>query len=574
MAESKTNKNKILLLLIPIAFIVLNLGYLSVIFPLYSGPPGYDQDPAYAYLFNGLLILDGQVPWHVDHPGTPLQFISSAVVLVLNSYSEIFNGVQQRDLIDSVLQNPETYLYGISCALLIMNAGALYYFGYRVLSASKTIWLAIFCQISGVSFAILTPRASYVSPESLLLFATYCLLGLLTPYIFPHSKKPEGAQIVPTPLVGIILGFGLASKVTFIPMLGLIFLVPDFRKRIKILLYAFITFLILITPIYTNFDRMFGWLWSVASHSGIHGSGSQLVMDWSKLLTNIKLVISWYLLLYGVIISLFIFLVATLILRAKKLINNKQESEKYLGEEVISSSTNFMASISIRTPFVFVLVVAAQTMLVLKHPGAHYLIPVLPLAYVGFAWMLYQVNERGETFQKFKSKKFQYVFIIFAAIFAGYGTAPTLKQLVIMKEQRIAQNNALMSIKAEIEKFPNALTICAFRCTTFQYAVSMGLLYAPGLASRPIMQSLLKNFYEYNLLVKEMIAPGIGSFPLAEVPNQINEHGKLFLITPKNYPDLDVFKLQLVVSAGPLTLYEITGLSDELQAKRSHDQTN
>jgi hypothetical protein len=574
MPENKTTNNKILLFLIPIAFVALNLGYLSVIFPLYSGPPGYDQDPAYAYLFNGLLILDGQVPWHVDHPGTPLQFISAAVVLFLNAYSEIFNGVQQSNLIDSVLQDPEIYLYGVSCVVLIMNAGALYYFGYRVLSASKTIWLAIFCQVSGVSFAILTPRAAYVAPEALLLFAAFCLLGLLAPYIFLDRQKPQDLQKIPTSLVGIILGFGLAVKVTFMPMLGLIFLVPNFRKIIKILLYAFIAFLVLITPIYTNFDRMFGWLWSVASHSGIHGSGSQLVMDWSQLLTNIKLVISWYSLLYVMMLSLCIFLVATLILRAKKLINNKQESEKYLGEEVISSSTNFMASISIRTPFVFVLVVTAQTILVLKHPGAHYLIPVLPLAYMGFAWMLYQVNVRAERFQKFKSNKFQYVLISLAAMFALYGTVPTVKQLFIMKEQRSAQNKALMTIQSEIEKFPNALVICAFRCTTFQYAISMGLLYAPDLASRPVVPSLLKNFYEYNFLVKEMIAPGIGSFPLADVPNQINEHGKLFLITPKNYPDLNVFKLQLVISAGALTLYEITGLSDELQAKQSRDQTN
>lgn len=552
MPEYKTTKNKILLFLIPIAFVALNLSYLSVIFPLYSGPPGYDQDPAYAYLFNGLLILDGQVPWHVDHPGTPLQFISAAVVLFLNAYSEIFNGVQQSNLIDSVLQDPEIYLYGVSCVVLIMNAGALYYFGYRVLSGSKTIWLAIFCQVSGVSFAILTPRAAYVAPEALLLFTTYCLLGLLTPYIFSDRQKSQNSQKVPTPLVGIIFGFGLALKVTFMPMLGLIFLVPNFKKIIKILLYGFITLLVLITPIYTNFDRMFGWLWSVASHSGIHGSGSRLVMDWSQLLTNIKLVISWYSMLYGVMISLFVFLVAALILRAKKLVNN----------------------ISIRTPFVFVLVVAAQTILVLKHPGAHYLIPVLPLAYVGFAWMLYQVIEGAETSQKFKNSKFQFVMISLAAMFALYGTVPTVKQLFIMKEQRIAQNNALTVIKSEIEKFPNALTICAFRCTTFQYAVSMGLLYAPGLASRPVVPSLLKNFYEYNFLVKEMIAPGMGSFPLADVPKQINEHGKLFLITPKNYPDLNVFKLQLVVSAGALMLYEITGLSDELQAKQSRGQTN
>ena len=62
------SKNYLILLIIPILLFIV-LGVLQrYLFPLNSGPIGYD--PAYAYLFNGLLILNGDIPQHIDHSGT------------------------------------------------------------------------------------------------------------------------------------------------------------------------------------------------------------------------------------------------------------------------------------------------------------------------------------------------------------------------------------------------------------------------------------------------------------------------------------------------------------------------
>ncbi len=41
--------------------------------PIYGGLVPYDYDPAYIYLFGGLGIIEGYVPRHTSHPGTPLQ---------------------------------------------------------------------------------------------------------------------------------------------------------------------------------------------------------------------------------------------------------------------------------------------------------------------------------------------------------------------------------------------------------------------------------------------------------------------------------------------------------------------
>lgn len=541
-------KNKIFIGVVPFIFIVVNLIYLSVIFPLYSGPPGYDQDPAYAYLFNGLLLLDGQAPWHVDHPGTPLQILCACVIFVVHFFINLSGSIQNIDLIDSVISNPEPYLFATSCVLLVMNSGAIYYLGYRINKVSSKFWLPIFCQLSGLAFSMLSPRAAYVAPESLLIFTTFCLIGLLVPVIFKSSFVQTPSGDCSTKWLGFFCGVGLAVKVTFIPMLGLLLLLQSWKKILKIITIAVVTLLILLIPVYTNLGRMFGWLWNVASHSGIHGSGQSILIDWTQLLQNIKLVLSWFAPLYATVFLLFVYLLITL---------GRQFSNK-----------------SIRTPLVFMLVVIAQSLLVLKHPGAHYLVPVLPLAFIGFAWLLVQLELLIVDKEKNIKNIIRYVCICVATIFALYGVLPTLKQIVVMKQQRIEQNNALLLINNEIQKTPDALVICAFRCTTFQYAVSMALLYAPGLASRPVVIAILRNFYEYNFLVKEMIAPGIGSFKLDELPEQLTRHSKVFLITPKSYPDLDVFKLEKVISAGVLTLYEITGLATSGSIKQSHDQTN
>ena len=47
------------LYVVPIVLLIVGSAMALKMFPLYSGGGIYNSDPAYAYLFNGLLLLDG-----------------------------------------------------------------------------------------------------------------------------------------------------------------------------------------------------------------------------------------------------------------------------------------------------------------------------------------------------------------------------------------------------------------------------------------------------------------------------------------------------------------------------------
>ena len=73
---------------------------------------GTNTDPEYAYLFNALLIASGRAPFHVDHPGTPVQMIGAVVLRALSAVSG--RGV----LADDVITRPEAYLAAMHLALV------------------------------------------------------------------------------------------------------------------------------------------------------------------------------------------------------------------------------------------------------------------------------------------------------------------------------------------------------------------------------------------------------------------------------------------------------------------------
>ncbi len=541
-------KKNLILAVVPFILVCVNLVYLAVLFPIYSGPPGYDQDPSYLYLFNGLLLIDGQGPWQVDHPGTPLQLLCAVGILLARGLFMLFGIEQNLDLIDSVLADTERYLYVMSCLVLALNAGALYFLGRRVRQASKKLLLACFCQCSGLAFAMLSPRAAYVAPETLLIFATLCLLGLLAPLIFNRNSPESVDGEYSKKWVGIVCGLGLAVKVTFFPLLGLVLLIKSPRKILMVAGYALLSLILLLLPTYRNFPRFIDWIWNIASHSGIHGSGQGVMVDTSQLLQNMRALLTWFPALYAVLCCLAAY-VLFVVMRGL-----------FRGKASPSQRGTFTLE-SLRFPLVILLVVGVQTLLVLKHPGAHYMVPVLPLAFIGLAWLFFQLDcvvcENGWM----QVRLCKAILIGVGLVFCAYGLLPTFIQIDRMRGQRAAQTQALIAINAHLGQYPDALVICAFRCTMPKSATALGLLYAPGLVARPIVKRLLDNFYEYNFLVKQLIVPGYETMDVSDIPAELAKNRKVFLVTPKDYPDLDVFKLKSVTTVPPLSLYEVTGVT-------------
>src|SRR6185503_16326557 len=85
-----------------------------------------NYDPDYAYLFNGLNLLSGVAPEHIDHPGTTLQLFAAAGIKLVNLTSTSHAAAV------SVVQHSESYLRGLNAALMICYSISLFLFGALV----------------------------------------------------------------------------------------------------------------------------------------------------------------------------------------------------------------------------------------------------------------------------------------------------------------------------------------------------------------------------------------------------------------------------------------------------------
>src|ERR1700757_4500928 len=107
-----------LFLIIPVLFFITVAQWTKA-----KGPQWlpYTFENPYAYLFNSLLLIDGQAPEHTDHPGTTTQVFGAMVMRAFSTKS-------QEQLIAAVIQDPEKYLRKIHWALLLFTTLTLWIF--------------------------------------------------------------------------------------------------------------------------------------------------------------------------------------------------------------------------------------------------------------------------------------------------------------------------------------------------------------------------------------------------------------------------------------------------------------
>ena len=502
----KKQSASLALLIVPLVVSIVGYFFLKAAFPLHSGSAGYDQDPAYAYLFNGLLILDGQAPHHIDHPGTPLQIIFAVVIVLRWQFSKVF-GTEPQSLIDAVIGQPEIYLYDVAILLFTLNLWALFFFGRRIYQASHKVWVSMFCQLSLLSFTLLTPKAAYPAPEALLIFVSLCLLGLVAPRIFNQAEDARDTQNKLARRVGLLVGLGLAVKVTFAPFVLLLFLLEQ-RQRRHALGWVAISFLVLTAVALPQAGRFFSWLSNIVSHSGIHGSGQASVLNLSSIPINALNLWTWF----PFFCAALIFSIAILVFLSL----NKSR-------------------IQTRAAWLLIAIALFQLLLILKHPGAHYMVPVLPIAFVLMAWLYMNVRMPSQWL------KLTGGFI--TLLFVGHSIALTVRGVQKLTVQRTEMTIAMSDINEALAQNPDAIVICSFRCALPQYALSMALTYAPGLISDKTTATL-RNFYDFDIFVSQLLSPGRKALSSRDIVTMVRDGHKVILVSPHLYPELQAFKTQ------------------------------
>lgn len=546
----KKNIKNYYLYLLPLITLCVGSYFYFAIFPLYSGPAGFDQDPAYAYLFNGLLLLNGKAPFHIDHPGTPLQIICAMVMYVSWIYLKI-NGITTLNLNDSVFNDPELYLRNIAFILAMLNIYALYYLGKKIYDETKNILLSILNQLGMFAFFIVIPRIIYPSPEALIIPISLFILGGLAQYIFQKNNNLNAnAENKNGKTIGILYGIGVAVKITFLPMLVLVILINSRNEVKNILKYFVIAFIVFTLPVWKNISRFIDWISEIVTHSGIHGSGSKGIIDWNKINEIIQNLIIWFPFLYYVLFLLFLYIAYQIIF--KKNIKKKK---------IVWSDDKSNGNIKIACALLLSGII--QTLLIIKHPGAHYIMPVIFVPFIGMSWLLYIHKDQINKSYPSLSYSRKVIIILFGMISVAillYSIAPTFTGLNKLLNQRNQQEQSLALIREELDKHDSPIVICALRCPMEKNALSMGYEYAPALIDENTIQ-MFSDFYNYNNQNKMLFSPGQGWIPVNYLNKYLKQNKEIFLITPKLYHELSVFKLERLVDGPSQLLMRITGVN-------------
>ncbi|HLN54194.1 MAG TPA: hypothetical protein VK212_10835 [Lentimicrobium sp.] len=309
-----------------------------------------DYDPAYAYLYNSLNITNGLAPGHYDHPGTNMQLLGAVVLKV--SWTIDHHGYES--LTGAVLKDPEYYLRILCMTVAVFGAVMVLLLGMVVLWFSKNLWYALLLQATPfISGLILYNSFTRVSQESMLMVSSLTLAAFTIVWYFRHDHYSLKKWAV---VFGIISGFGLVSKIIFLPLMIIpLLLIRKNKSRLIYLLTAGITFIVFTIPIIIRYPSMAWWFVNLFIHSGIYGTGDASVVDFSKYFVSLKQLITGNPAYSAVFVFNAIFLVILLIRYRNSRISDQKPAVKILAGVFLVQLAGFLITA--------------------KHPKLAYLLP-------------------------------------------------------------------------------------------------------------------------------------------------------------------------------------------------------
>jgi len=356
-----------ILVIVPMVFLVIGFNF---------DRTKYSTDPESAYLLNGLNIAMLKSVGHFDNPGTTVQ-IYSAVVL-RTAHTLRFTGT---DIQTDVLLHSEYYIELLRYSLIVMNTLILFFLGFVALTLFGNIWLALLLQIAPfLSVTIIEELYTKVAPEPFL-FATMALLAMLLFKYYTSEDRNKKSYLI---LFALLSGFGLATKMTFLPVIIVPFIILEgWRRKLWYSLLIIPSFILFTLPAIKGYPHMAKWFLDLGTHTGTYGQGNTGFIDPVQYFDSLKqIAINNKELLIQIIISLIVLITIGLI--RKK--NPAKESDP-----------GFLIIISL---------LVAQTgsiLMVAKHYHSnHYLFPALSLIgpVLVFIYLVISKNSK-EKVQKF-----------------------------------------------------------------------------------------------------------------------------------------------------------------------------
>jgi|GEM_PF-6149348 len=310
----------IFLLILPVSLIFIEflLSYARGPFWLLT-----NVDPTYAYLIYMLDLIKNGKTMGFQHPGITIQLLGVIILKVVHFFRHTSTAIEF-----DVLGNPEIYLHAISYFIIVFIGVILFISGKIVYTFTQNLWMAFLMQLIPFIFMKNLMVISYVCPEPLMII-TILLFSVVI--IIIASNKDENKTDFYIYLLAFIAGFGLATKLLFLPFIFIPLFIMKKGKSIFIyfLIIAFI-FLIWTIPIIPQYKLMFLWLKKILTHKGLYGVGDYELFNSTKYFQNIITIFKTNLVFLFFFISSFIFIFINKASKRLREISNNQKTFKLL----------------------------------------------------------------------------------------------------------------------------------------------------------------------------------------------------------------------------------------------------
>lgn len=542
------------LLCVPTLIVLVGVAYMSQLYPIaLNGGGFFGQDPAYQYLFAGVDILQGHAPAHTDHPGTPLQSLIAMTILLVWGVRHLI-GLTEQGVFESVLISPEIYLVSVSAILLLAGAVAAFALGRRVWRVTGSVLTGIACQVTPLLFVLVSPYIVYPTPEAALLVISVSLMAVLTPALLssPLASGMNPIRISARGAIaaGVLCGIGVAVKITFVPLVGLLISLWSFRLLWRAVVAMVAAWSIGVLPIWSRLPGMFSWFHKVLTHSELHGLGEQASFSAQQYKQSIIQVMNMFPLLYDVALVVLVVVVVGIVRMAFEI--------SPVSKRIAATINRTGREISAREfvpPLALLLALAGQTVMVAKHPGPTYMTAVLPVAVMGAAWVLY-----AQRLVPLPGRVRPWIAAVWL-VMLGYASVNTSwASYAGLRAIHQAGETSRNKILSEVSRYPNPVMIGTFNCNFPECALWFGMLMVPEMELK--MDRVTPDFYHFDIFGRRLHLPGVGELSpeaTADTVNRLVESGRpVFLVSPP-YDQLAQFRLEKISGDHIQNLYRVTG---------------
>jgi hypothetical protein len=268
----------ILLLVVPIIFLIaVNTAH-------YSRGPFYlwSVDPEYFYMYNGVILGAGNLSiQYYAHPGTPLHYIIAISARITDLFHE-------GDYMENFVNDPEKYIHAANLFLIILITIVIYISGRYTLKYTGSFPAAILMQLSPFASHTILGMSGRLIPEAVMIIPLMLLTIMILKCIYEDKDVRKTRQNLV--LFGMIIGFGIACKLTFLPLivLPLFLLKTNAREKILSVMYTLLFFVIFAYPLVFNVQDSWKWISGIIAHTGKYGTGDTGFIDFSRFSANFR----------------------------------------------------------------------------------------------------------------------------------------------------------------------------------------------------------------------------------------------------------------------------------------------